>query len=75
MVRMNITMPDRIAQKLGKVKNKSRFITEAVEEKIKNQEKQELLTQLEEDYKEMAKEKEESEVMKDWESVDLEGWE
>ena len=34
MVRMNITMPERVAQKLDKVKNKSRFIAEAVEEKM-----------------------------------------
>ena len=39
MVRFNITVPDKIAQKLTKIGNKSRFISEAVEEKIKAQNK------------------------------------
>ena len=56
MVRMNITMPERIVQKLSKVKNKSRFIAEAVEEKIKAQEKKSFLVKLEQEYKEMADE-------------------
>ena len=72
MVRMNITMPDRVAQKLGKVKNKSRFIAEAVEEKISILEKQKLLSKLEEEYSEMAKG--DKAVMKDWEAIDGEGW-
>ena len=72
MVRMNITMPERVAQKLDKVKNKSRFIAEAVEEKMNALEKQKLLARLEEEYKEMAKES--MTIMKDWEVVDREGW-
>jgi metal-responsive CopG/Arc/MetJ family transcriptional regulator len=73
MIRMNITLPDRVAQKLNKVNNKSRFIAEAVEEKMVVQEKQKTMEVLSQQYKEMAVEEKAS--MKDWEMVDTEGWE
>ena len=73
MVRFNITVPDRIAQKLTKVGNKSRFISEAVEEKIKTQEKERRMITLAQEYKEMASEQEE--FMKDWSVTETEGWE
>ncbi len=56
MVRMNITMPERGARKLSKFKNKSRFIAEAVEEKIAIQEKERTEQLLQESYKKAAKE-------------------
>jgi metal-responsive CopG/Arc/MetJ family transcriptional regulator len=73
MVRMNITIPDRIAEKLSKFNNKSRFIAAAVEEKISAQEKKQMMEQLLQDYKKMAVE--EKALMKDWQAVDVEGWE
>ena len=71
MVRFNITVPDRIAQKLTKVGNKSRFISEAVEEKIKTQEKEMRMVTLAQEYKEMASEQ--SEFIKDWSVTEAEG--
>jgi len=73
MVRMNITIPDRVAQKLSKVNNKSRFIAEAVEEKITAQEKHQMMLTLSQEYEEMAIEEKAS--MKDWEVIETEGWE
>jgi len=73
MVRFNITVPDRIAQKLTKVGNKSRFISEAVEEKIKTQEKETRMITMAQEYKEMASEQ--VEFMKDWSVAETEGWE
>jgi UDP-N-acetylglucosamine 2-epimerase len=72
MVRFNITVPDRIAQKLTKVGNKSRFISEAVEEKIKTQEKETRMITMAQEYKEMASEQ--VEFMKDWSVAETEGW-
>ena len=73
MVRMNITMPERVVRKLSKVKNKSRFIAEAVEQKIEIEEKKQLLDRLAGEYREMARD--ERQAMKDWDAVATEGWE
>ena len=73
MVRFNITVPDKIAQQLKKVDNKSRFISEAVEEKIKAQEKEKRMLIMAQEYTEMASEQ--KELMKDWSATETEGWE
>lgn len=73
MVRMNITMPERVVRKLSKVKNKSRFIAEAVEEKIEVQEKKQLLDRLAGEYQEMARD--DRQAMKDWDALAAQGWE
>lgn len=73
MVRMNITMPDRVAQKISKFKNKSRFITEALEEKIVREERKQLEKELIESYKKMAEDPEEIELMKDWDCTTGDG--
>ncbi|MBF0531569.1 MAG: hypothetical protein HQL23_00550 [Candidatus Omnitrophica bacterium] len=73
MVRMNITMPDRIAQKLSNINNKSRFIAEAVEEKIDTQEKQILFAALSQEYKQMSMRQ--KTFIKDWQKIETEGWE
>lgn len=67
MVRMNITMPERVARKLSKFKNKSRFIAEAVEERIAVQEKERMEQLLQESYKKAAKE--DAILMKDWDAL------
>jgi len=67
MVRMNITMPERVARKLSKFKNKSRFIAEAVEERIAVQEKEQMEQLLRESYKKAAKE--DAILMKDWDAL------
>ena len=73
MIRMNITMPERVARKLSKFKNKSRFIAEAVEERIKVQERKQLLDRLAGEYQEMAQD--DRQAMKDWDAVAAQGWE
>lgn len=73
MVRLNITIPDRLAQKLKKVSNKSRFISEAVEEKMEAEEKQKIQLALSKEYKEMATEEKTS--TQDWDAIETEGWE
>ena len=72
MVRINITLPEKVAQKLNKFKNKSRFIAEAVEEKIKHQEQRKLLDKMTLEYQQMAKDKQ---GLNDWDSIAAEGWE
>ena len=73
MVRMNITMPEKVARKLNKFKNKSRFIAEAVEEKIAIHEKKQMADRLTAEYQEMAKH--ERQAMKDWDIISAQGWE
>ena len=51
MIRMNITVPEDVAEKLNKVKNKSRYIAQAVLEKIKKDEMDKLKNDLIEGYK------------------------
>lgn len=71
--RLNITIPEDIAKKLDKVSNKSRFIAEAVKEKLDELEMQELEGLLIEGYK--AVKEEDRAVNKEWEEITLEGWE
>ena len=73
MVRMNITLPEKVAQKLNKFKNKSRFIADAVEEKIKFQERHKLLDKMTLEYQQMAKENKQG--MNDWDAIAAAGWE
>ena len=75
MVRMNITIPEELAYQLGQIaghRKKSRFIAEALSERIRKMEDQMLKTALEEGYK--ARRKESLSISKDFEPVDLEGW-
>ena len=67
MVRMNITLPDEVAQELGHVKNKSRFIAEAVHQKFQTEQKRQLEKELVEGYKAQAKE--DKRIAKEWEAT------
>jgi Arc/MetJ-type ribon-helix-helix transcriptional regulator len=75
MVRMNITIPEDLARQLDQLvdsRKKSRFIAETLKERIKKIEEGKLQKMLEEGYK---RRKEESlSISRDFESIDLEGW-
>jgi len=75
MVRMNITIPEDLARQLDQLvdsRKKSRFIAETLKERVKKIEEDKLQKMLEEGYK---RRKEESlSISRDFESIDLEGW-
>lgn len=72
MTRLNITLPDDIAKKLANKTNKSRFIAEALKEKLE-QERQKLIENLLlEGYK--ATSEEDTQLQADWEKAGIEGW-
>ena len=72
MKRLNITLPERIAQELKNIPNKSSFISEAVKEKLDRINKEKLDKLLIEGYK--ATRKEDKEINQEWEKITLEGW-
>ena len=67
MVRMNITLPDEVAEELGHVKNKSRFIAEAVHQKFQTEQRRRLEKELVEGYKAQAKE--DKRIAEEWEAT------
>jgi len=74
-VRLNITLPKGLVQAMNRVaepRKRSRFIAEAVRQKIEQNEKEELEKLLEEGYRAAAKES--LTLTKEFESADLEGW-
>jgi metal-responsive CopG/Arc/MetJ family transcriptional regulator len=72
MKRLNITLPDDIANELDSITNKSRYISAALKEKMEKEKKQKLDVLLCEGYQTT---KEEDEALdKDWEKATLEGW-
>ena len=54
MVRLNITMPEQLVKELHKVKNRSRFIAEAVRERFESEKKRKLQSLLIEGYQKEA---------------------
>lgn len=74
-VRLNIILPRELLESLNQLagpRNRSRVITESISEYIKQRKKVELESQLEEGYR--ASVKENIALAKEFESVDLEGW-
>ena len=72
MKRLNITLPEKVAEALEAYENKSRFISEAVIEKIIKDKKVETDSLLIEGYKnENSKDKK---VDEEWEKATLESW-
>jgi metal-responsive CopG/Arc/MetJ family transcriptional regulator len=72
---MNITIPIDLAHQLDKLavsKKRSQFIAEALKEKIEKIKRKELQEALEEGYK--ARKQENLSFVKEFEIVDLEGW-
>jgi metal-responsive CopG/Arc/MetJ family transcriptional regulator len=75
VVRLNVTLPDDLARKLDEIvkpKEKSHFIAETLRERIEKIEHEELQKALEEGYK--ARREEGQFIAKDFEAIDLEGW-
>ena len=74
-VRLNITIPEELARQLDRIvgtRGKSRFIAETLRKRIQEIEEQKLQQMLEEGYK--ARKKESQSIAKEFEAVDLEGW-
>jgi hypothetical protein len=72
MKRLNITLPERVAEAIAPYENKSRFIADAIIEKIEKDKKEKLDALLLEGYKsECSKDKK---VNKEWGKVTLERW-
>ena len=72
MKRLNITLPEKIAQEIKDIPNKSGFISEAVKEKLDRINKEKLDKLLIERYK--ASRKEDKEINQEWKKITLEGW-
>lgn len=72
MKRLNITLPEEIVKELHNYKNISRFIAEALKEKVKRMKQEELDKLLIEGYKKGAEEG--KKINEEWESITLEGW-
>ena len=75
VVRMNITMPEELAQQLDKLigpRKKSHFITETLKERIERIQDEELQKMLEDGYK--VRKKESQSIAEEFESADLVGW-
>lgn len=73
MIRLNITLPDEIAQKLSQKNNKSRFIAQVLAEKFKQEQQQKIKNLMAEGYKVTSNQ--DREINSDWEKADLETWE
>ena len=74
-VRLNITLPADLAKKLKHItasRKQSKFVAEAVEQKIKELKQKQMEKVLVDGYK--ATRKEGIAITKDFDSVDLEGW-
>ena len=74
-VRLNITLPEELAEQLDKLvapKKKSRFIAEALRERVGKIQNEQLQKLLEEGYQ--ATRQESLDIAKEFEPVDLEGW-
>ena len=72
MIRLNITLPDEIAKRLGGKPNKSRFIAEVLKERFERENRKKLECLLIEGYKSTSHE--DKKLNADWEKVDLEKW-
>ena len=72
MRRLNITLPERVAEAMEAYQNKSRFITEAIIEKIKKDKKEKLDAQLIEGYK--NEHSPDKKINQEWEDITMERW-
>ncbi|MGM0365343.1 MAG: hypothetical protein ACQEP5_02275 [Actinomycetota bacterium] len=70
--RLNITVPEKIAEALNAYNNKSRFISEAVSEKIERDIKKKTDAILVEGYKKEYES--DKKLNEEWEDITLEGW-
>jgi len=72
MTRLNITLPDDIAQKLAQKHNKSRFIAQVLAERFEQEQRQKIKHLMTEGYK--ATFNHDKKINADWEQSDLESW-
>ena len=72
MTRLNITVPDAVARELKKVKNKSRFIADAVTARFEFEKKQRLEALMAEGYRQSASE--DSKLAADWSAASGDAW-
>lgn len=72
MKRLNITIPDDLIKDLETIPNKSRFISDALKEKLEREKKKKLEELLIEGYKETKKE--DKNLNKEWGAITIEGW-
>ena len=72
MTRLNITLPDEIAKKIANIHNKSRFIAEALKEKIEREKKEKIENLLWKGYKVTSEE--DAKLQATWERTGLEKW-
>ena len=72
MRRLNITLPDEVIREIKDLPNKSRFIAEALKEKLERIEREKLDRLLVEGYK--ATKEEDKRIDKEWGKITLEGW-
>jgi metal-responsive CopG/Arc/MetJ family transcriptional regulator len=70
--RMNITLPEKVAEAIAPFNNKSKFIAEAVIEKIERDKKSQLDNLLIEGYR--SQKKNNKELNYEWEGITLESW-
>lgn len=73
MKRLNITLPLEIANQLKSVPNKSKFISEALGEKLAREKRAKLEVLLAEGYKKSSRE--DQKVNFDWGKISFEKWE
>ncbi len=72
MVRLNITLPDDIARDLAGKHNKSRFIAEALKEKMEREKRRKIEQLMVEGYK--TTDREDADLDAEWEKASLEKW-
>jgi len=72
MKRLNITLPNDVACEIKNIPNKSRFIAEALREKLERIKRVKLEQLLTEGYK--ATNQEDREINEEWEKATLEEW-
>lgn len=73
MVRLNITIPEDVAEQLHQIRNKSQFIARAVAEKFNREKRQRLEKAMIDGYKEAAAE--DRRLGHEWDTATREGWE
>lgn len=72
MKRLNITLPERVAEAIEVYQNKSKFIAEAINEKIEKDKKEKLDILLVEGYKSECNA--DKKINKEWKIATLERW-
>jgi len=72
MKRLNITLPEKVAEAIEIYQNKSKFIAEAIIEKIEKDKKEKLDALLIEGYKNEYNS--DKKINQEWEDITIEGW-